>query len=70
MWQQLVDLCLNIQLNEEEDKCPWKLTKSGQFTVGSLYRLLLKDKQAAIICVHFWENKDSSESFFMVNVQE
>lgn len=37
MWTQLRMLCLPVQLTDEHDSCVWKLTKSGQFSVKSLY---------------------------------
>ncbi|PNT61152.1 hypothetical protein BRADI_5g10902v3, partial [Brachypodium distachyon] len=44
MRTQLRMLCLGVCLNEEHDRCIWKLTNSGQFSIKSLYNML-KDKQ-------------------------
>ena len=40
MWQNLKDLCAHIRLVEEEDRCKWLLTKSGSFSVKSMYLAL------------------------------
>lgn len=32
-WVKLQDYCKNVVLNEDEDICRWKLTKSGMFTI-------------------------------------
>ena len=37
MWAEFKALCPGIQLTEIEDKCFWTLSKSGKFTVRSLY---------------------------------
>lgn len=46
MWFELKDICGKVVLNDQEDKCTWLLTKSGRFSVRSLY-LALKTDQAA-----------------------
>lgn len=37
MWMELQNLCGEVVLTEQRDKCKWLLEKSGQFTVKSLY---------------------------------
>lgn len=36
-WVNLVDLCKNVSLNEEEDKLSWLLASSGEYSVKSFY---------------------------------
>ena len=40
MWTDLKELCRGVSLTNAEDKCRWTLTKSGQFSVKSLYNAL------------------------------
>lgn len=46
MWYELKEICSKVVLNDQEGKCTWLLTKSGSFSVRSLY-LALKTDQAA-----------------------
>lgn len=46
LWHELKGICSNVILNEQEDKRSWLLTKSGKFSVRSLY-LALKTDQVA-----------------------
>lgn len=39
-WQQLQNLCDNVMLNEDRDRCVWSLAKSGNFTVRSMYLMI------------------------------
>jgi hypothetical protein len=40
-WLDLVERLMNIHLTDEKNTFIWKLTKSGQFSVRSLYAALL-----------------------------
>jgi hypothetical protein len=42
-WLHLIQRLTNVQLNNEKDKFVWGLTKSGQFTVKSMYLDPLND---------------------------
>lgn len=54
MWIELLQLCGDIELNNEQDRCFWKLTKSGVFSVGSLYKFI-KDRQVQIAYKDLWK---------------
>lgn len=52
-WQQLQDLCEDVVLSEERDKCVWTLTTSGEFTVRSMY-LMIKALQVRCPLRKLW----------------
>jgi mannosylglycoprotein endo-beta-mannosidase len=41
MWNKLLDMCGNTSLSQEPDRVSWKLTRSGVFSVKSLYTYLM-----------------------------
>ena len=41
MWNELLDMCSQVTLSEEPDRVKWLLTKSGSFSVKSLYHYLI-----------------------------
>jgi hypothetical protein len=41
MWNKLLDMCGNTSLSQEHDRVSWKLTRSGVFSVKSLYNYLM-----------------------------
>jgi len=41
MWNKLLDMCSQVTLLEEPDKVKWLLTKSGSFSVKSLYHYII-----------------------------
>ena len=44
MLHELKDLCKNVVLTDQEDRCSWLLNKTARFTIRSLY-LTLKSSQ-------------------------
>ena len=40
LWQELQLLCADVNLNDDEDRCRWILTKSGKFSERSMYLAL------------------------------
>ena len=40
MWLKLLDLCSQVNLSHEPDRVTWLLTKSGNFSLKSLYFFL------------------------------
>jgi hypothetical protein len=40
MWVKVIQLCENVILSQEEDSVRWVLTKSGVFSVQSMYLVL------------------------------
>lgn len=44
MWAQLKSVSREVNLCEQEDTCTWILTKTGKFTVRSLYFTLKIDQ--------------------------
>jgi hypothetical protein len=41
MWNKILDICRRTNLTEEPDRVSWTLTKSGAFSVKSLYTYLI-----------------------------
>ena len=41
LWHSLVTRIVHVELNEENDVFKWNLTKSGQFTVKSMYSAIM-----------------------------
>jgi hypothetical protein len=44
MWCKLLDVCSQVQLKDEPDRVSWLLTKSGTFSVKSMYSFLVAKK--------------------------
>ena len=55
-WFKLMDGCCHVQLSSEPDKVSWVLTKSGEFSVKSLYQYLCAKRVNFPYCV-LWKLK-------------
>jgi hypothetical protein len=53
IWQELKNLCANVSLSKDRDRCVWLLEKSGIFLVKSMY-VAMKTKKIVFSFKNFW----------------